>query len=322
MALRRNLGGSGVLLVVCLALAILGAEGDPELNGFRLDGLRVPRGSIRGGGPPRNGIPSVDDPQFVAAEGVTWVGPGNLVLGVAMGEDARAYPVHLIERHQVVNDMIGGVPVVVTYDPLAGTPISYRRKLGERTLGFGVSGLLHQSNFLLYDRETESLWSQFTGQAIAGPLAGRVLERVVTRQETLESWLARYPRSRVLVRPLPRKIDYRHSPYQSYWTQNKVLFPVPTQDRRFHAKELVLGVAAAGKSRAYLGSLVTGAGGKVEDQFAGHPIRFRYDSSRAMYRWEIPADVRVTEAYWFAWKAFQPDTEVWRDPGPGAAVAD
>ena len=95
-----------------------------------------------------------------------------------------------------------------------------------RTLHFGVSGLIHNHNFLLYDRETESLWQQFTGEALSGPLAGKRLDPVEIRQETLAGWLTRHPRSRVLVRPLPRRIDYRYSPFTRYIVEDRAIFPV------------------------------------------------------------------------------------------------
>ena len=96
------------------------------------------------------------------------------MLGVSIGGDARAYlDSPILEYHQIVNDTVGGVPIAVTYDPLTGAPLAWKRSVGGRTLRFGVSGLLYNSGFLLYDHETESLWSQFDGRAIAGPLAGK-----------------------------------------------------------------------------------------------------------------------------------------------------
>ena len=122
-------------------------------------------------------------------------------------------------------------------------------------------------------------------------------------------------RSRVLAPPSER-IDYRYSPFKRYWVSNRVPSRVDAEDARFHAKELVLGVTRNGKSRAYLGSLVTAAGGTVEDTFQGRTIRLVYSSEDGAFRYEAPEDVEVREAYWFAWKAFHPDTEIWNDPGP------
>jgi len=318
MNLPRTRRGWAPLLLLALASgwAVPGAA--TERNGFPLDGARVPVGEIVEGGPPRDGIPAVDEPHWSPPEQAHWVAAPNPVLGVALREEAHTYPEHLIERHQVVNDRIGGQKVVVTYDPLAGAPRAYRSTVKGRTLHFGVAGLIFNHSFLLYDHETESLWVQFTGEAIAGPLAGARLTPLRIRRETFASWLTRYPRASVLDRPMPRKIDYRHSPFIRYITEDRAIFPVRAEDHRFHQKEMVLGVVVNGRARAYLGSLATAAGGSVEDEFQGRKIRLIYETNSATFRYDVPDDVEVAEAYWLAWKAFHPDTEVWHDPGSGS----
>jgi hypothetical protein len=290
-------------------------EGVKTLNGFALPGLRVPFEHLAAGGPKRDEIASVTAPKFASLEQATWVLAENPVIGVSIGGESRVYPVHLIERHQIVNDVVGGTPVAVTYDPLAGAPIAYERTVDGKALEFGVAGILYNANFLMYDRSTQSLWSQFRGDSVAGPFAGKKLKRVPSRQETLAGWLERHPDSKVLAPPSD-KIDYRYSPFSSYWVSAKIPGRVDAADDRFHPKEVVLGVARDGKTRAYLGSLVTAAGGKLDDEFAGRKVRIAYDSEDSVFRYDVPGDVVVTESYWFAWKAFHPDTEVWHDPGP------
>ncbi len=305
------------LLLPLLLPLLLGAEGegpDPgKLNGFEIAGSIVPAGKILRGGPARDGIRSVDQPEFVEPAHATWVAAGTPVIGVVVGDDARAYPIHLIEYHQIANDRIGGVPVVVTYDPLSGTPMVFRRKVEGKVLHFGVSGLIYRSNFLLYDRETESLWSQFLGKAIAGPLAGKSLPRLRVRQDPMAVWLERQPRSKVLVRPEPLHIDYRYSPFSTYWVSDKIPFPVDEIDPRYHPKEVVLGIQVEGLTRAYLGSILTAAGGRIVDDFRGRKIRIAYDTDSSTFSWDAPEDAMVTDAYWFSWKAFHPDTEIWND---------
>jgi hypothetical protein len=129
-------------------------------------------------------------------------------------------------------------------------------------------------------------------------------------------WLRRAPESEFLERPERKRIDYRYSPYQNYWVQDEIPFAVKAQDRRYHAKEVVLGVVVRGRARAYLGSIATREGGRIDDSFEGARIRASYDTNTSLFRWDVPPGVEVTEAYWFAWKAFHPDTEVWHDPGP------
>jgi hypothetical protein len=284
-----------------------------ELGGFALGDLRVPFEHLVAGGPKRDEIQSVDAPKLASLEEATWVLAENPVIGVSLGGESRVYPIHVIERHQIVNDVVGGTPIAVTYDPLAGVPLVYERKVDGKTLELGVAGILYNANFLMYDRGTQSLWSQFRGDAIAGPLAGKKLRRVVSRQETLAGWLERHPDSKVLAPPSD-KIDYRYSPFSSYWVSNRIPSRVDAEDPRFHAKEVVLGVVRDGKARAYLGSLVTEGGGRLDDEFAGRKIKIAYDSEDSVFRYEVPPDVEVTEAYWFAWKAFHPNTEVWHEP--------
>jgi len=292
-------------------------QADPHATlGFSLQGLRVRRDLVRAGAPAPDLVQAVDAPRFAPPDGARWVDGSTPVLGVEVGGEAHAYPVHVIERHWAVNDVLGGVPVLVLYDPMSGAALAFERRLGGKVLRFGVSGMVYDAASLLYDHETRSLWSPLLGRAISGPLAGKTLPRLRLRREVLDVWLGRAPSSVVLVPP-SRTIDYRYSPYKAYWIQDRIPFPVAASDERFHAKELVLGVVSGGKSRAYLGSLLTRAGGKIRDSFQGREVRILYNTDEATFTWEIPDDVAVTECYWFAWKAFHPDTEVWKDPGPG-----
>ncbi len=285
---------------------------ETTLGGFDVGNLNVDRALLVEGGPGRDGIKSVDAPEFSPIQDAGWIGRDTEVVGVVVGGEARAYPVRMLEFHQIVNDTIGGVPVVVTFDPLAGTPAAYRRRVADDTLEFGVSGLLHNHNFLLYDRQSDSLWSQFTGQAVAGERAGRTLDRVLVRQETASRWLQRQVDTGFLRPPMPEKIQYRLSPYSAYWIEDKRLFPVAAKDERYHAKELVLGVVAGDTVRAYLGSELTLAGGRLEDDLGGRKLQVFYDSDTGTFGWEADAGIEVFEAYWLAWKAFHPKTDVWK----------
>lgn len=292
----------------------------PRLNGFEISRHRVPREEIVPGGPMRDAIRAVREPRFADADTARregWIRDDLPVVGVVHGGEARAYPVFMMEWHQIVNDRIGDEPVAVTFGPLAGTPRVYRRDVAGRELHFGVSGLVYNANFLMYDRETESLWSQFRGDAISGRYSGHELASLPVRQETFGAWRARHPETQVLRPPEEERIAYApdSSQYEPYWIDDKPPFPVAAEDRRFHAKEMILGVEVDGERRAYLGSLVARAGGSAEDRIAGHPIRVTYSPADRVFRYEIPDGVEVTEAYWFAWKAFHPDTGVWNDPG-------
>jgi hypothetical protein len=315
-------------------------DADEVLAGFSLTPTTVAKGTIIAGGPKRDAILAVDDPQFVPAAEARHVRGDTPVIGVVVGGEARAYPVHVMEYHQLVNDVIGGVPIVVTYDPLIDSAIAYRATLGavhdaaldaapdaapdaarntapdappeEKPQRFGVSGLIHSSNFLLYDRASESLWSQFLGVAIAGQRVGQQLEPVRTRIESMARWLEREPSTLVLALPDKYRIDYRHSLYSTYWVSKEIAFPVESLDDRLHPKELVLGAVVGGKTRAYLASVVTRAGGRVIDDFAGHSVRVVFDERSGTFEYEAPGEVRLLNAYWFAWRAFHPAGEIWQ----------
>jgi hypothetical protein len=296
--------------------APLPRDRDPaQLYGFSASGAVVDRVKILAGGPGRDGIHAIDAPTFASIDAADAIDPETPVVGVAIGGDARAYLLPVLEYHQIVNDLVGGVPIAVTYDPLTGVSRVFRRTVDGRTLRFGVSGLVYNSGFLLFDRETESLWSQFQGRALAGPLAGKPLEALRARQEEFASWRKREPKTRILIPPEPGAIDYNRPPFSGYAEEDRWNFPVEAGDQRFHAKELVVGVVVDGKARAYLASLLTRNGGRAEDEIAGRKISVSYESDRGVFEWDAPADVEVTEAYWFAWKAFHPDTEIWKDPG-------
>lgn len=309
---RPRLGS--LLVLLSLVAQPAGSEASEKLNGFSLEKLAVPRDSIRPGGPERDGIRSVDAPEFVPPPEASWSPPPVSVIGLAEGGAAHAYPVHLMEYHQVVNDEVGGVAIALTYDPLTGVPKAFRRKIDGQTLTFGVSGLIYDAQFLLYDRETESLWAQYEGRAVAGPLAGKRLDPLRVRQEPMGAWFQRHPNTVVLARPERKRIDYRTSPYERYWVSEKIPFPVQASDDRYHPKEVVLGVRVAGGQRAYLGSILTAEGGRIVDEIEGRKIRIAYDSESGTFMWEAPEDVSVTDAYWFAWKSFHPETEIWHDP--------
>ena len=287
-------------------------EADTLPGGFPAAGLTVPRDRVIAGGPPRDGIRSIDAPQFVLPdEARRWVRDEHTVIGVEVGGDARAHPLHVLEHHQVVNDRHGDVGVVVTYDPLVDVARAFLAGEGEARRLFGVSGLVHQSNFLLFDRADESLWQQWDGRSLTGARAGERLQAVSVRVEPLGLWRRRHPHTLVLRPPTDARIDYRQSPYSAYWVSDRIPFPVDHVDRRIHPKELVLGAVYDGVARAYLASVVERRGGRIVDEIGGQKLRIQYDGDSGTFSWEAPAGVDVSSAYWFAWKNFHPDTELW-----------
>jgi hypothetical protein len=154
------------------------------MNGFNLESTSIPMDEIRRGGPPRDGIPSIDNPIFVSAGEAKYPDDSDRDLGVAINNLAKAYPIGIMNYHEIVNDYFNSTAVVVTYCPLCGSGIAFYSKVEDKTHTFGVSGLLYNSDVILYDRETESLWSQLMHEAVSGPLKGSKLRIIPTANTT------------------------------------------------------------------------------------------------------------------------------------------
>lgn len=241
------------------------AARQPSSAGGTAGNFIVPPEKIVSGGPPRDGIPSIDNPRFVpstAPESDLKLEDGDLVIGLAINGDARAYPLKILMWHEIVNDVVGGEPVAVTYCPLCFTSQVFKRSAagdGNNQAGaapltateFGTSGKLYNSNLVMYDRETESLWSQALGQAIAGERAGEKLERVPFNLAYWKDWKRLYPQSRVLSQDTGFGRPYGSDPYGGYYTSPEIYFPVENRDDRLGPKEVVVGLESEGIYRAY-----------------------------------------------------------------------
>ena len=171
---------------------------------------------IFSGGPPKDGIPSIDRPQFVPVAQVRDLADTEPVIGIIINGDARAYPLRVMTWHEIANDTVGGVPVTVTYCPLCNSSIVFDRRLGGRVLDFGTTGKLRNSDLVMYDRQTESWWQQFSGTAIVGELNGKVLKMLPSRLESFARFRERAPEGRVLVPNNPSMRRYGSNPYVNY----------------------------------------------------------------------------------------------------------
>ncbi len=176
----------------------------------------VPLEEIRSGGPPRDGIPSIDEPRFAPLDEVE-LDPLEPVIGLVVGEDARAYPLRILMWHEIVNDVVAETPVAVTYCPLCNTAIVFDRRLDDRVLDFGTTGKLRNSDLVMYDRQTESWWQQFVGKAIVGELIGAELRMIPARLESFQAFRERAPDGEVLI-PSGFQRAYGSNPYQGYDT--------------------------------------------------------------------------------------------------------
>ena len=171
---------------------------------------------IRSGGPPKDGIPPIDDPKFVAIAEVEGLADTEPVIGLIINGDARAYPLSVLIWHEIANDTVGGVPVTVTFCPLCNAAVVFDRRAGGRVLDFGTTGKLRNSDLVMYDRQTESWWQQFIGEAIVGEMTGTRLKMVPSRFESLARFRARAPAGKVLVPNDPAMRRYGGNPYVGY----------------------------------------------------------------------------------------------------------
>ena len=211
----------------------------------------IPLSEMLSGGPGKDGIPSIDAPVFESiAAGDAWLEDREGVQVVEVEGEARAYPLAILIWHEIVNDAIGGVPVAVTYCPLCNSAITFDRRLGGRTLDFGVSGVLRHSDLVMYDRQTESWWQQVTGEAIVGELTG---ERLALMPSFLVSWgdfKDAYPDAQVLSRDTGHRRQYGRNPYELYDRQNPFLFR-GEPDKRLRALDRVVVVEEGDEAVAF-----------------------------------------------------------------------
>ncbi len=173
-------------------------------------------GEILSGGPPKDGIPALSDPQFVRAGQVKGIGAREPVITVEIdGAEPRAYPLRYLTWHEIVNDTVGGGPIAVTFCPLCNSALTFDRRVAGRTLTLGVSGKLRNSDMVMYDRETQSWWQQALGQAIVGELTGTELTLVPSWMEGWDQFRARHPKGLVMAEPAYNR-SYGRNPYKGY----------------------------------------------------------------------------------------------------------
>jgi len=313
--LRPGFSAAAVLLLLSMTLTVACAR---DHNGFDLTDSLVPADEIHLGGPARDGIPAIDSPKFLAATEADFLKGSDRVLGLVRNGEARAYPVSIMNWHEVVNDKVRGDSIAITYCPLCGTGVAFvsdRKDGGQR---FGVSGLLYNSDVLLYDRETESLWSQLLMQAVAGPRSGERLAAVPLVHTSWVAWQTEHPETSVLSTETGYTRDYRRDPYVGYAGSADVYFPLSASSGRYHPKERVLGLEIDGLYKAYpFAELSRTQEAEINDSFAGRRLVVRFDQAAESARVfdENGRELASVTGFWFAWYAFHPSTEVFAADG-------
>lgn len=325
---RLDLRSGGWLLIVTAAAVVgvaawrvpqmlrsergaIGDGHDPATYGFDLASLTLDPEGLASSGMPRDGLPPLDFPEMMAGADVPahnaarrgkYLVPDDRVIGVSLGGEARAYPVRVLEWHEIVNDEVGGLPIAVTWHPLCESLGVFERTVDGRTVELAVSGLVWSSNLLMYDRGGEgdaSLWSQLLGRAVAGPAVGARLTRLPASLLRWDEWLRLHPDT-LVVRPRAElEQRYSRNPYGPYRMTGHPRFPVVPSPPEGGPPPMtvVVGVPGAGEPVP----LAAGGGATTPPGAPGSTI----DRSVRPPSLLVPADateVPVT-ATWFAWYA-------------------
>lgn len=299
-----------LLLFVTFAMAFAAPPVWSQVaNGFDLTDSLIPAREIKGGGPPRDGIRALTDPPLQSAATASWLDEEDRVIGVYLDGHAVAYPMQILNWHEVVNAVVGGRPITVTYCPLCGTGIVFDATIGGRRVIFGVSGLLYQSDVLLYDRFSESLVSQLMMQAVTGPLRGTKLTAIPVAHTTWEAWVKRHPETMVLSPALPYGLNYGIDPYKFYHHSGTTMFRVRGANKSHRPKTWAYLLLGPDEEWIVTEKLLGNAAGRYVGHFRlGDRIELIFDPElqelRAGESWA------VIPGYWFALTAFYPDAQI------------
>lgn len=304
------------------------------------------------GCPSMDCIPSIDNPKYIGLEEAdNWLKPEDRVIGVSISNQSRAYPLRILNKHEIVNTEVGGEPVVVTYCPLCRSGVTFSRELNGDVLEFGVSGKLKDANLVMYDRGTETYWSQIGGNAIVGERVPQELELKFSSVTEWGEWKTGHPETEVLSRntgiyPLS---SYDSNPYAGYENNERVGFGVGNVDERLPSKKLVYGINAGGESKAYKEEDISEED-LIRDQLGGETVlvfkrpddgtinalvveenkrnlNFTLnqnglrDSNRELWNFEgkqINGDSSMDKLnpkgfFWFAWAKFNPETQIYNN---------
>lgn len=297
-----------------MTLLLFATANAKEINGFELENALIPSTQIFSGGPGKDGIPSIDKAKFINAGDAGFLKNEDRVLGIVIKGVSKAYPIKILNWHEIVNDSIADVFFTITYCPLCGTGMAFDSRVNGQLLSFGVSGLLYNSDVLLYDRETESLWSQLLSKAITGKHKNTTLKMLPVLHTTWADWKRLHPSSLVLSKNTGYWRSYSKDPYRGYEESSRLYFPVTNQaPKKYHPKEKVLGLTVDTVHKAYpfieLNKLnkdefTDSVNGKL---FTVHWNK-KEQSGYIMNEEEMV--IPLVQSYWFAWYAFHPETDL------------
>lgn len=271
-----NLPGILFLFVLysCTNVADSDNDGNNDFQGCDGESWLIPCQQVVDGGPDKDGIPSIDDPQFTEASDVSFLEDWELVVGVKSGDEIKAYPHVILYYHEIVNDMVGDLPLALTFCPLTGSGIGWHRKVNGEVTEFGVSGLIHKNNLIPYDRNTDSQWSQMLNKSVNGELKGTEASTVQVVEMTWAAWKEAYPDSKVLNTDTGFNRNYDQYLYGSDYPEDnsRILFPTYEEDERLDEKTLVHGISVGDRSKVYPVDDFDADLQVINDEFEGRKI--------------------------------------------------
>lgn len=252
----------------------------PNLSGQRLPGWKtdtskrsIELSELKSGGPPKDGIPAINNPDFVSSiEADSWLEKNEPVISFELNGTARAYPLQILIWHEIVNDNFGETPVLVTFCPLCYSAIVFDRRIDDETHQFGVSGFLRHSDMIMFDRKTESLWQQFTGEAVVGEYTGKHLDVLPSQIISYQQFKRAYPDGKILSKETGIDRPYGRNPYSGYDDVNNTPYLAgDIEDERLKPLQKVIGVRVDDRQKGYSYS-VSQKEEVINDELADKPI--------------------------------------------------
>lgn len=288
--------------------------------GFDPKKSKIDLGKLKQGCPFKDCIPALDNPKFIKAneaEKLNQIKDNDVVFAVNHKGISKAYPQRILNWHEIVSDTIAGDPILITFCPLCGTSIGFKRSIlanGKKIVStFGVSGKLVNSNLVMYDRQTETLWQQLGGEAIVGELVGQKLTPFPIDTLFWRDWKKLHPDTQVLSQDTGHPRDYSSYPYGSYEQDTSVYFPAEgVSDTRLHPKEIAWGIEIDGKFKAYSDKKLSEVS-QLNDTFNNTKLEItRNKEGQVRITKEDGSKIVPDRSMWFAWASFHPDTELYK----------
>ncbi len=260
-------------------------------------------------------IQSIDHPSFEEGATVDWLADDDMVFAIDLLGVKRAYPQKILNRHEIVNDQVGDEYFAMTFCPLCGSAVAFTREVNGVITEFGVSGKLHNSDLVMYDRFEGNLWQQITGEAIVGPAARRdeVLEPFAITTTTWMEWFTEHPNTEVLSRDNGALIDYDLYPYGTYEQDDEIYFGVENLDTSLQIKTVVYGIEVGGVAKAYTEDSLLEHDSITDDINGVAIIIQRLDSGEVIAQnIDTGEEIVTLRLFWFAWASFHPETELYK----------